>query len=135
MCFRVASEQTFRIASDLGMCDSNRIAHRGCIARFGPLSCKAFQKASHATGLWCVPGFDPIFAFPSNRVKLHKRSREILAKGIGPGMHQPLVQKRSEPFKTMKRGFQNRPICDLNVHFPITHTHRARFYTPPLSHP
>ena len=27
-----------RIASDLGMCDSNRIALRGCIARFGPLS-------------------------------------------------------------------------------------------------
>ena len=27
----------FHIASDLGVCDSNRIAHRGCIARFGPL--------------------------------------------------------------------------------------------------
>ena len=31
-------KKLFRIASDLGMCDSNRIAHRGCIARFGPLS-------------------------------------------------------------------------------------------------
>ena len=38
MGFRIASEKTFRIASDLGVCDSNRIAHRGCIARFGPLS-------------------------------------------------------------------------------------------------
>ena len=38
MGFHIASEKTFRIASDLGVCDSNRIAHRGCIARFGPLS-------------------------------------------------------------------------------------------------
>ena len=37
MCFRIAGEKLFRIASDLGVCDSNRIAHRGCIARFGPL--------------------------------------------------------------------------------------------------
>ena len=37
MCFRIATKHFFRIASDLGMCDSNRIAHRGCIARFGPL--------------------------------------------------------------------------------------------------
>ena len=34
----IACEKLFRIASDLGMCDSNRIAYRGCIARFGPLS-------------------------------------------------------------------------------------------------
>ena len=42
MGFRIASEKKklFRIASDLGVCDSNRIAHRGCIARFGPLRCK-----------------------------------------------------------------------------------------------
>ena len=39
MGFRIASEKLFRIASDLGVCDSNRIAHRGCIARFGPLRC------------------------------------------------------------------------------------------------
>ena len=41
MCFRIAKvnkKKLFRIASDLGVCDSNRIAHRGCIARFGPLS-------------------------------------------------------------------------------------------------
>ena len=31
-------KKLFRIASDLGVCDSNRIAHRDCIARFGPLS-------------------------------------------------------------------------------------------------
>ena len=37
MCFRIASGKK-RIASDLGVCDSNRIARRGCIARFGPLS-------------------------------------------------------------------------------------------------
>ena len=37
MCFRIASEKKIRIDSDLGMCDSNRIADRGCIARFGPL--------------------------------------------------------------------------------------------------
>ena len=30
-------KKTFRIASDLGVCDSNCIAHRGCIERFGPL--------------------------------------------------------------------------------------------------
>ena len=46
--FRVISDQatvfshrsrkkTFHIASALDVCDSNRIAHRGCIARFGPL--------------------------------------------------------------------------------------------------
>ena len=36
--FHIASlAKNFRIASELGMCDSNRIAHRGCIARFGPL--------------------------------------------------------------------------------------------------
>ena len=33
-------KKRFRIASDLGVCDSNRIAHRGCIARFGPLRTK-----------------------------------------------------------------------------------------------
>ena len=39
MCFRIASEKKlFHIASDLGVCDSNRIAHRGCMAQFGPLS-------------------------------------------------------------------------------------------------
>ena len=44
MCFRIASDKQkkIRIASDLGMCDSNRIAHRGCIARFGPLSLRPF---------------------------------------------------------------------------------------------
>ena len=36
-CFRIASESPFHIASDLGVCDSNRITHRGCIARFRPL--------------------------------------------------------------------------------------------------
>ena len=30
-------QESFSIASDFGVCDSNRIAHRGCIARFGPL--------------------------------------------------------------------------------------------------
>ena len=36
MCFRIASAKRkhFQIASDLGV---HRIAHRGCIARFGPL--------------------------------------------------------------------------------------------------
>ena len=34
----LAKKKLFRIASDLGMCDSSRIAHRGCIARFGALS-------------------------------------------------------------------------------------------------
>ena len=40
MCFASLAnkKKTFCIASDLGMRDSNRIAHRGCIARFGPLS-------------------------------------------------------------------------------------------------
>ena len=36
--FASLAKKLFRIASDLGVCDSNRIAHRGCIARFGPLS-------------------------------------------------------------------------------------------------
>ena len=35
--FASLAKNLFRIASDLGVCDSNRIAHRGCIARFGPL--------------------------------------------------------------------------------------------------
>ena len=35
--FASLAKKLFRIASDLGVCDSNRIAHRGCIARFGPL--------------------------------------------------------------------------------------------------
>ena len=35
---RIPKKKLFRIASDLGVCDSNRIAHRGCIAQFGPLS-------------------------------------------------------------------------------------------------
>ena len=35
--FASLAKKHFRIASDLGVCDSNRIAHRGCIARFGPL--------------------------------------------------------------------------------------------------
>ena len=34
--FASLAKKLFRIASDLGMCDSNRIAHRGCVARFGP---------------------------------------------------------------------------------------------------
>ena len=46
MCFRIASrsekKKLFRIASDLGVSDSNRIAHRGCIVRFGPLSFSPF---------------------------------------------------------------------------------------------
>ena len=46
MGFRIASEKLFRIASDLGVCDSNRIAHCGCIARFGPLS------SGHWTHKW-----------------------------------------------------------------------------------
>ena len=36
--FHIAREKLFCIASDLGVCDSNHIAHRGGIARFGPLS-------------------------------------------------------------------------------------------------
>ena len=37
----------FRIASDLGVCNSNRVAHRSWIARFGPPSAgKIFQKAT-----------------------------------------------------------------------------------------
>ena len=36
-------KQPFCIASDLAVCDSNRIAHRGGIVRFGPLRSKAFK--------------------------------------------------------------------------------------------
>ena len=36
--FQIKRKKNFRIASDLGVCDSNRIAHRGRIARFGLLS-------------------------------------------------------------------------------------------------
>ena len=35
--FASLAKELFRIASDSGVCDLNRIAHRGCIARFGPL--------------------------------------------------------------------------------------------------
>ena len=41
---RSLAKKLFRIASDLGVCDSNRIAHRGCIARFGPLSSRHFPE-------------------------------------------------------------------------------------------
>ena len=35
------------------MCDSNRIAHRGCIARFGPLSPKLFvSRQKNQSQLW-----------------------------------------------------------------------------------
>ena len=38
MGIRIASQKKKkRIASDLGVCDSSRIAHRGSIVRFGPL--------------------------------------------------------------------------------------------------
>ena len=37
MCFASLATELFRIASDLGVRDSNRIAHCGRIARFGPL--------------------------------------------------------------------------------------------------
>ena len=36
--FASQAKKLFCIASDLGVCDSNRITHRGWIARFGPLS-------------------------------------------------------------------------------------------------
>ena len=36
--FASLAKTLFCIASGLGVCDSNRIEHRGCIARFGPLS-------------------------------------------------------------------------------------------------
>ena len=59
MCFGIASENAFHIASDLGVCDSNRIAHRGCIARFGPLSWAYFtasvavlRSGSQAESYW-----------------------------------------------------------------------------------
>ena len=35
--FASLAKQLFHVASGLGVCDSNRTAHRGCIARFGPL--------------------------------------------------------------------------------------------------
>ena len=44
--FPSLAKTIFRIASDLGMCDSNRIAHRGCIARFGPLRSRDWQAAA-----------------------------------------------------------------------------------------
>ena len=47
MYFRIASEKTFRIASDLGI----RIAHRSCIARFGPLSFGHKQLLTNSSGL------------------------------------------------------------------------------------
>ena len=48
--FRIASGNMFGIASDLGVCDSNRVAHRGCIARFGPLSSQ--KKTRMPSALW-----------------------------------------------------------------------------------
>ena len=44
--FASLANKLFRIASDLGVCDSNRIAHRGCIARFGPLSFRTLKRIS-----------------------------------------------------------------------------------------
>ena len=45
--FRIASKELFRIASDLEVCDSNPIAQRGCMARFGPLSLGASSQEGH----------------------------------------------------------------------------------------
>ena len=60
MCFRIASEKKFGIASDLGVCDSNRIAHRGCIARFGPLR-------------FCQKPTPTYLVMPSNECPLQRR--------------------------------------------------------------
>ena len=61
MCFRIASEKKlFRIASDLGMCDSNRIAHRGCIARFWPLRCCCMIPWCTLNILWSTARLDPL---------------------------------------------------------------------------
>ena len=46
MGFRIKTKKLFRIASDLGVCDSNRIAHRGCIARFNPLRAEHYEEYS-----------------------------------------------------------------------------------------
>ena len=50
MGFRIASEKNcFRIANGLGVCDSNRMAHRGCIARFWATKGKrVFQREGRA---------------------------------------------------------------------------------------
>ena len=45
MGFRITiRKELFHIASDLGVYDPNRVAHRGCIARFGTLTSATFSR-------------------------------------------------------------------------------------------
>ena len=73
----------FRIASDLEMCDSNRIAHRGCIVRFGPLSTWGFGE-----GLLK----DKFAFFEASKNPTPKR-RKLLAK-------RPFLRAKRALFKT-----------------------------------
>ena len=74
--FASLAKKLFRIASDLGMCDSNRIAHRGCIARFGPLSQRTRAKLGSVTGSPC----------PVNKVTLGSQSSTLQISGFCCGL-------------------------------------------------
>ena len=57
MGFCIASEKNyFRIASDLRVRDSNRIAHRGWVARFGPLRGDSWEPVRHLQEFSVPPG-------------------------------------------------------------------------------
>ena len=66
------AKKLFRIASDLGVCDSNRIAHRGCIARFGPLR----PRFSH-------PDIRSLGTTPILRKKRSRSEKAILGAALG----------------------------------------------------
>ena len=60
--FASLAKKLFRIASDLGVCDSNRIAHRGSIVRFGPLSCHHFFPLH-------LPLYSPLFFLTPGKLR------------------------------------------------------------------
>ena len=85
------------------MCDSNRIAHRGCIARFGPLRSTANNRKSLDTGRWtpvcsasCPRDTRPV----SRGVSFARTQTNFLANGVFRPFHCDCVgqlQNRKAP--------------------------------------
>ena len=104
------NKKLFRIASDLGVCDSNRIAHRGGIARFGPLT---FRGSRGSRG------------FP--------RSQRGAWRAQGRWRHTirllPLSQRGSEPLPFFYNALPHPRWC-LSLCFPLQDVVRAGLTRP-----